>query len=157
MKRMSLFSCCLILTSGIFLASVLTVDAGKLSQKELPETVKSAFQKSYPKAIIKSCSKEERNGKTVYEIESQDGKLRRDIIYSTDGIALEIEERIPPANLPDTVKRTIEKAYPKGKIKIAEKLTKGRTVEYEVVIRSGKNAFEVVLDTEGNILKTQKP
>ena len=157
MKRSTLFTCCLILTSGIFLASVLTANAGKLLQKQVPDVVKSAFQKSYPKAIIKSCSKEERNGKTVYEIESQDGKVRRDIIYSTDGIALEIEERIPPDNLPNPIKQTIKKTYPKGKIKTAEKLTKGTTVEYEIVIRSGKNAFEVVLDTEGNILKTQKP
>jgi hypothetical protein len=83
--------------------------------------------------------------------------VRRDIIYSPDGIALEIEERIPPANLPDAVKQTIKKTYPKGKIKTAEKLTKDTTVEYEIVIRSGKKAFEVVLDTDGNILKTQKP
>jgi hypothetical protein len=157
MKRSSLFICCLTLTSGIFLACVLTANAGRLLQKELPNLVKSAFQKSYPKAIIKGCSKEERNGKTVYEIESHDGKVRRDIIYSPDGIALEIEERIPPANLPDAVKQTIKKTYPKGKIKTAEKLTKDTTVEYEIVIRSGKKAFEVVLDTDGNILKTQKP
>jgi hypothetical protein len=93
----------------------------------------------------------------VYEIESQDGKIRRDIIYSTEGIVLEIEERIPPVNLPDPVKQTIKKEYPKGKIKSSERLTRGISVEYEVVIKRGKETFEVVFDTSGKVLRAQRP
>jgi hypothetical protein len=157
MKKASLFFCWLILLSSTFLVAVITANAQKLSQKEVPDTVISAFEGKYTKATVRSYSKEKRNGKTVYEIESQDGTIRRDIIYSTDGIALEIEERIPPANLPDPIKQTIKKKYPKGKVKSAERLTRGISVEYEVVIRRGKELLEVVFDTSGKVLRAQKP
>jgi len=157
MKKASLFFCCLVVLLGTFLFAVIEVNAQKLSQKEVPDTVISAFHKTYPKATVRSYFREKRNGKTVYEIESQDAKIRRDIIYSSEGIALEIEERVASANLPDPVKQTIKNEYPNGKIKSAERLTKGTSVEYEVVIRSGKSTFEVVLDTSGNVLRTEKP
>ena len=47
--------------------------------------------------------------------------------------------------------------YALMKIKSAERLTRGASVEYEVVIRSGKSTFEVALDTSGNVLRTEKP
>lgn len=92
-----------------------------------------------------------------YKIESRDGKLRRDIIYSADGTALEIEKRILPAELPGSVKQIIRKGYLKSEIKSADRLTRGKSVQYEVVISKGGENFEVVFDKGGNVLRAAKP
>jgi hypothetical protein len=155
MNKSCVFCCC-VLIMGTFSIAV-SVNAQKLTRKEVPTSVSSTFEKSYPNAIVRSLSKENRNGETVYEIESMDGKIRRDIIYSADGTALEIEERISPADLPDTVKQAIDKEYPKGKVKSAERLTKGTSIEYEIIIGKGKKNLEVVFDEKGKVLRTAKP
>jgi hypothetical protein len=153
MKKTYWFYCFLIIT----LAIANSANAQKLTKKDVPSAVISSFEKTYPNATVKSYSKEKRSGKTVYEIESMDGKIRRDLIYSTDGTALEIEERISPSDLPDSVKQAIDKEYPKSKIKSAEKLTKGTSIEYEVVIKKGKKNLEVVFDESGKVLNAAKP
>lgn len=45
-----------------------------------------------------------RQGKVVYEVESRDGPTRRDLIYSSTGDVLEIEERIPVDSVPADVR-----------------------------------------------------
>jgi len=145
-----------VLIMGIFSIAV-SVNAQKLTRKDVPTAVSSAFEKSYTHAIVRSFSKEQRNGETVYEIESTDGKIRRDIIYSADGIALEIEESISPVDLPEAVQQAIDKEYHEGKVKSAERLIKGTSIEYEVIIRKGRKNLEVVFDEKGKVLKTAKP
>jgi predicted ATP-binding protein involved in virulence len=154
MKKLSVLFCFLLLS---FLTFSVSATARKLTKKDIPSAVISAFEKSYPNATVKSYSREKRSGKTVYEIESMDGQTRRDLIYSTDGTALEIEERISPSDLPDSVKQAIDKEYPKSKIKSAERLTKGTSIEYEVVIKRGKKSLEVVFDESGKVSKATKP
>jgi len=58
--------------------------------KILPAAVLDAFKTAYPKAVIKGTSKETEKGVTYYEIESVDGKLNRDLLYTADGKAAEI-------------------------------------------------------------------
>ena len=68
--------------------------------KILPPAVLKAFKTAYPNAVITGASKETENGVTLYEVESVDGKLNRDLLYTADGKATEIEETIAPENLP---------------------------------------------------------
>ncbi len=123
---------------------------------EVPAAVLTAFQQAYPGAIIKGSGKEVEKGIVYYEIESVDSTINRDLLYSADGKLLEIEETIPPTNLPITVSQTIAKDYPQGKIIKSEKLIRGEVIEYELVIASGKQKVEVALDINGKVLKTEK-
>jgi hypothetical protein len=128
----------------------------KIKAKNLPAAVTAAFQKAYPNARIKGTSKEVENGKTMYEIESVDGKMNRDLLYNEDGTCAEIEETIPVKALPSDVASALKKNFPKGKVMKSEKLTKGETIQYEMVITSGKEQHEVVFDTKGGIVKDTK-
>jgi hypothetical protein len=128
----------------------------KITKKELPGEVLSAFQKAYPKATIKGLSKEEENGKTYYEIESLDGKTARDISYLADGKVAEIEEAVATSALPAAVKATVGKEYPKGKIVKSEKTTRESTVEYEIHVTVGKDKHELVVDPSGKVVKHEK-
>ena len=147
--------------SFVICATVLCAGAGlagekKITPKELPAEVLSAFSKAYPKAKIKGLSREEENGKTYYEIESLDGKTARDISYLADGTVAETEETVATGALPAEVKAAVNKEYPKGKIIKAEKVTRESVVEYEFQITVGKEKHELVVDPSGKVVKHEK-
>jgi hypothetical protein len=146
------------LLAFLFVAATTCVSAQekKLKPKQLPAAVLAAFQKAYPTARIKGASSEVENGKTVYEVESVDGAINRDVLYSEDGSVVEIEETIPLKAVPVEVSNALKAETGKGKVQKAEKLTKGETIQYEFVISSGKNKREILIDLSGKILKTTK-
>ena len=51
----------------------------KVAKKDVPEAVLSSFTKMYPQATVITYSREIREGKTCYELESKDGTTKRDI------------------------------------------------------------------------------
>jgi hypothetical protein len=132
---------------------VSTQTANAMAKKVLPAAISSAFQKSYPAAKILAWSTEKDNGVLCYEVESMDGKTRRDLIYSADGVAQEIEELIQPSDLPAAVSSALLKAYPGETVKTAEKLTRGTFSGFEVVVVQGKTSSTVVIDNAGTIQK----
>lgn len=154
-SRFSLFTTLAFVVASLVCATVLASAQGeqKINAKDLPGAVAAAFQKAYPNAKIKGASKEAENGKTLYEVESVDGKINRDLLYNADGTCVEIEEAIPVKALPDVVANALKKAFPKGKVLKSEKLTKSKTIQYELVIQSGEEKHEVVFDTKGAIVK----
>src|ERR1700682_3388815 len=64
----------------------------KITAKQVPAAVSAAFKTAYPKATIRGYAQEKENGKVFYEIESLDGKTKRDILYNADGTVAEMEE-----------------------------------------------------------------
>jgi len=138
---------------SFLLSASFTFAEKNIPVKSLPDSIKTAFAKSYPKAKIKACSQEMRDSINVYEVESIDNKLSRDLIYTSSGKALEIEEQVAESSLPRVLLVSIGKLYESGKIKRAEKLTKGDTVEYEVTVKVGGKTREIVADSIGKILK----
>ena len=116
----------IILTSVLALLICATVAAGaqgeqKTKVKDLPAAVTAAFQRAYPNAKIKGSSKEVENGKTLYEVESVDGRINRDLLYNEDGTCAEIEETVPVKALPSEVADALKKNFPTGKVMKSEK------------------------------------
>ncbi len=144
--------------SALFLTLALGAQAQekKLAKKDIPPPVLAAFQKAYPKAILKSVAEEKKDGKTTYEIESLDGKTGRDLHYLADGTVVEIEETIAIAEIPEAVKNAVTGKYPKGKIAKAEKVTKGSSVSYDIEIKTGKGMVSMDVDASGKVLKEEK-
>ena len=66
---------------------------------------------------------------------------------------MQIEEALADAALPEAVTAAAHKAFPKGKIMKAEKLTRQAVTEYELVIAVGKEKREVVFTPDGTIVK----
>ena len=124
----------------------------KVAKKDVPEAVLSAFSKAYPKGIIKTYSREMRDGKICYEIESKDRHTKRDIIYAANGDVMEIEEALKPNELPQVVTAAITKAHPKGKIIAAERLTRGDVVQYESTIKDGGKKIDLVFSDAGELV-----
>ena len=126
----------------------------KIAVKDLPVAVTAAFQKAYPKATITGAATEVEDGKTLYEVESKEGTIQRDILFTDKGEIFEIEESIALEALPANVKSALEKQFTKYRLIKGEKVTRGTKVVYELKVKSGKKTFAVVLDSNAKILKS---
>ena len=126
----------------------------KITEKEVPATVMSAFRSAYPQATIKGFAKERENGKLFYEIESMDDKTPRDILYHPDGSVAEIEEGIAASDLPADAQQAIQKKYPGAVVVKAERVTQGNKIAYEVSARRGKRRISLEFDSSGKLLKS---
>jgi hypothetical protein len=143
-----------IISLSLIIATSVQAKDKKIAKKDLPAAVLSAFQKSYPNATIKGQSKEEENKTTFFEIESVDGKINRDILYTADGKATEIEETISKDDLPKTIQATLKTQYAKSKILKMEKITHDSSSGYEIKIQTGKKITEILFDSTGKLLKS---
>jgi len=149
-----------VLVAGFFAFGILAYageeEEKQLTKQDVPVAVLSAFEKAYPKAVVKGYSKEEKDGKTLYEVESLEGKTHRDVTFLEDGSLVVLEEVVAAKSLPEAVRQTVKKEHPKGKIKLAEKITEGATVSYEVVVAAGKKKFEIKLDASGKVIGSEE-
>ncbi len=132
-----------------WIVAAVAIPRGLAGQDSLPPAVASVFQQSYPAARVLHVSKERRDGKVVYEIESRDGDTRRDLIYSPVGAILEIEERIPADSVPAVVRSAAERRVAGGTLVGAERVTRGKVILFEVQLRlNGRSRF-LTYDPEG--------
>jgi len=127
----------------------------KITAKQVPAAVISAFKTAYPNATIRGYAQEKENGKTFYEIESREGTTARDILYHPDGTVAEIEESIAATDLPANAQEAIHQKYPKAVISLAEKTTVGDKVGYEVSARQGKQRISMEFDASGKVLSSK--
>jgi hypothetical protein len=126
----------------------------KIAVKDLPIAITTAFQKTYPKTTITGAATEMESGKKMYEVESKDGTINRDLLFTEKGEVFEIEESITPESLPADITSALEKQFTKYKLVKGEKITHGAKVEYELKVKSSKKMYAVVLDSSAKIIKS---
>jgi len=104
-----------------------------IQEAQVPAAVRNAFRHAWPTARATKYTSEHENGRTVYEIESVDGTVHRDLLLAADGAILETETQVAPAQLPAPV-RTAAEAHG-AHINVAELVVTGRDTTYEISIR----------------------
>ena len=127
----------------------------KITAKQVPAAVITAFKNSYPNATIRGYAQEKEKGKVFYEIESREGTTKRDILYTADGTVAEIEESIAVTDLPAAAQESIHQKYPRAVISIAEKTTAGEKISYEVAARQGRKRISMEFDAAGKVLSSK--
>ncbi len=142
----------------VLLAFMLAIPAmageKKITKKEVPPAVLKAFEKAYPKATVNAYAKETEDGKTYYELETVDGKTKRDLLYTADGKVAEIEESVTMKDLPDEVAKAFTKESPTAQPTKIEKVTRDDKVTYDFAMGKGKS--ELVIDQTGVVVKHSK-
>ena len=115
-----------------------------------PAPVEAAFKKAEPTATGKAVPPEVEGGQTIFEVESIDAGLRRDINYSADGAVVLYEEELKESDVPAAVMAAIKKRYPKATATTFERLfvTKDKSANYEIVLK-GASVKDVVLTPDG--------
>lgn len=143
-----------IATIAVLATVVAALAQGAPQVQPLPSPIERAFAKAYPKATIDRWMAEEREGQSVFEVESHEGTQKRDLIYTPKGQLLEYEEEVAVGALPAVVRQAVQKAYPHATLANAERVVRGTVSEYEVILKRAA-IKEVVVSATGVIIKAQ--
>ena len=79
-----------------------------------------------------------------------DGKVPRNILYTPDGTAVNVEEGIAVKDIPAAVVEAVKRQYPDASIRSAEKVTHGDVLEYKLALKGG-NQKKVVMRADGTV------
>jgi len=150
MQRTKILICA---TTLLALAASAPAQEKKITKNEVPAPVLASFAKVFPKAQATGFSQEKEDGKMLYEVESKEGTISRDVTFAADGKLMVVEEAVAVKDLPAAVRATFDKE--KAKLSMAEKVTRGATIEYEGHFNDGKKKYEVVTDASGKLLKRE--
>src|SRR5438128_2987967 len=145
----------LIAIASLFLSLPAAAQEKKLTARDVPAAVITAFKTAYPQATIRGYAREKENGKIYYEIESREGTMTRDVLYNADGTVAEIEESIAANDLPADVQQAIRQKYPKAVITKVERTTAGDKVTYEVSAKQGRRRISMEFDSSGKVLSSK--
>ncbi|MEO6223892.1 MAG: PepSY-like domain-containing protein [Vicinamibacterales bacterium] len=132
----------------VLLSHVALLPPAQAKAPVVPAAIGSAFKAAYPNATIKNVSKELEAGKTVYEVESIDAGMRRDLIYMPDGTVVSFEEEIKEADVPAPVIAAIKARYPKASMTRLERALEKGVTTFEIQLK-GAGVSEAVLTPEG--------
>jgi hypothetical protein len=164
MTKAAVFVCASALAAVLSGATARAVDqAGEektLTRAQVPRPVVEAVLKKYPRAKLEKFGQEQEEGKLIYEVELKSGAEIVSIDVAPEGKILAEETTIKPADLPAPVKAGLQASRYKGwRIAKAEKVIhdeKDDAPEYEVVVLSRKEKFEVVLDGAGKVTREER-
>ena len=127
----------------------LNADAQKVSEKNIPEAVKSAFMKQYPKADDAEWEMENLNYEVEFEMEDREFSA----VFSKEGTFIEIEKEILVDALPDAAKQYVIKNYPDKKIKEAAEITMADgSKKYEAEIKGQ----DLIFNSKGEFIEAVK-
>lgn len=131
--------------------SVHAEDGKRIKFKELPADVQNAALKHVRKETIKKVELIAEKDAVMYEIESKENGIGKDITITQDGHVMEIEQEVAFSGLPIAAQRKIREAYPNIEIEEVEEVklfyyevegvVNGKTVEFNV-LATGKIEFE---------------
>ncbi len=136
-------------------------DEQKVPLDKLPKAITAAVKKRFPRGEMTEASREDEDGKTVYEVTVKDGKQKIDVTLTPQGTITTLEKTIEPKTLPKAVRDALEARYPKAAYKIAEEVVRVKdgkeTLDYyEALLETAdKKRVEVEITADGKIKKTE--
>ena len=114
--------------------------AQEMEGKDVPEAVKTSFQKEY--STVKKVDWEKEDGN--YEVAFEMNKTEYSVLFDAEGNKIETEMEIKTSELPKTVSDYVKANYKKS-IKEAAKITDAKgTVTYEAEIKG----MDLIFDKE---------
>jgi hypothetical protein len=117
-----------------------------------PQAVMDAFTKAYPHSELKNVTSEKEAGKVEWELETVEGTVTRNVVYTAEGKLIAIEDGISAAQLPKVVADAVAKKYPKGTLsKIEQVKSAAGAISYEMVVTTTGKAATVEVDDKGKI------
>ncbi|WP_250630557.1 PepSY-like domain-containing protein [Rhodoflexus caldus] len=130
------------------LMSTLTY-AQKMEERNIPQAVKTAFQKAFPDAKEVKWEKENSFFEANFEVNETDYS----VIFDANGNIMETEVEIEPHQLPQNIAHYLAQHYKGQKIKEAAKITDAKgVVTYEAEIKDK----DLIFDEKGNFIKEIK-
>ena len=140
-----------LLSLACFIFSFATIGCSqKITEKDIPAPVKTAFSNKFPTATNVKWEKE---NKTELEANFKINNTDVSANFSLDGSWVETETTIPANELPAAVTNTVNTKYPGAVYGRTEKIEKPGKTLYEVNITVKGKKKELELDPNGVIVK----
>ncbi len=151
------------LTLGVSLA--LAAIAAEAKREEAPKTVtladlpapaRAAVEKWLTDGTIKKITKEDEDGKVLYDVEATVKGKHAEADIAADGTVLTTEEEVAYDSLPKAVRDVVEKYFGSAKdLKASKEIDKGQA-SYEVEGQMDNKKVTLKLDAAGKILEEEK-
>ena len=123
--------------------------AQKIQEKDVPATVKTSFNKTYPTAKEVKWDKEGAN----YEASFDANEIDNSVLFDASGNVVETEAEIELNQLPSGVLEYVKTNYSNQKVKEAAKITDAKgVITYEVELKG----MDVLFDNSGKFIKEMK-
>src|SRR5262245_45075780 len=90
---------------------------------KIPKTVMETLKAKFPNAKIEKWTKETEDGKVIYDIEFKNDGKKAEIDIFEDGSIQNFEKEFDATELPKAVIETVEKKFPKAKMKEVMEIT----------------------------------
>ena len=137
-----------ILAPFFLVGGIASGNAQDIAKKDVPDAVKAAFNKAYPKATDVDW---ERKGSN-YEVDFDLAKVDHKAIYTASGKTIALEKDIPNKQLPATITKSIKAKYPQGRIDDVDQINTGDIVSYKIDIE-GTPDVNVWYGADGKFIK----
>jgi hypothetical protein len=128
----------------------------RISKGDLPTAVRKAFKREYPFGKIKDVSREMEDSVAYYRVESKDGGIDRDLLFTSTGVVKEIEETVSLKNLPTLLNESLDENYPKGNVKKVHKCLRGGVITYRVWMNNGGHKYILTMSGDGRVMETEQ-
>jgi ABC-type phosphate/phosphonate transport system substrate-binding protein len=125
----------------------------KESSKNVPEAVKTAFNKKFTNAEGVEWSQED---DSEWEAEFKIKGINYSANFTNKGEWKETEYKIKRSELPEAVRATISQEFNEFDVESAEISETADGEVYELVIEIDDEEFEVVIDANGKIIEKKK-
>ena len=132
------------------LALSATACGQKVTEADVPQPVKAAFMKQFPKA---DKARWEMETKTEYEVNFKQGAEDMSATYGAAGQWLETEKDIKADALPGPVRKTLADRYAGHKVKDLSYVESPKGKFYEADIEKGEKSMEIVFNADGTVFK----
>jgi hypothetical protein len=147
------------LALGALLAHQVLAVEKPVKKTEVPKAVLEAISARHPKAEMTGFSREDENGKTVFEVQLREAGGRTEIVVTPDGKILTEEKTVSASELPAAVQHGLSNStHSKARILKAEKVTEAEKPEaptYEILVQDGKRKYELVFSSKGELTKEE--
>jgi len=134
-----------IITIGLLLVST-SLFAQKISSSKVPVTVKSSFEKTFPKIKEVKWEMEHEN----YEANFKSEGKTMSALFDSQGAWLETETDIKVSELPSGIISYVKKNYKNAAIKEAATIQKNNG---ETNLEAEVNGKDLIFDKDGNFIK----
>jgi hypothetical protein len=134
------------------IAAILMVNhsqAQRISEKEVPENIRSAFGKNYGGKKAE-WDKEEQG----FEASFKEKGKEVSVVFDPSGEVLEIENEIRESELPENIRQILKNDLSGFKIDEVARIVSKGAVFYEAEVEKKEETFELIFDSTKLIKKT---
>lgn len=135
--------------SVVFGAALAAAGEPGLALKDLPPGAQKTIREQTRGSRILKIDREEKDGAMVYEVETQTRGGRRDLLVSSSGEVLEIEQEVEWNAVPAAARAALARKATGGKIVKVEEVTRNGRVIYEASIRRQGKTEEAAVTASG--------